>query len=79
MDDISHEQFSGFIDQSDSTGESHIHVTRDGEDVIWDYRHFNLEAENIVLKFGVVRVLRASKVRTKLKRKCSKSRYSCQC
>ena len=59
LDDISPEQFASFIEQIDSTGKSDIHVTRDGRDVIWDYRDFKLEAENILLKFGVDRVRRA--------------------
>ena len=52
-------QFASFIEQIDSTGKPDIHVTRDGRDVIWDYRDFKLEAENILLKFGVDRVRRA--------------------
>lgn len=59
LDDVSPEQFADFIDQIDSTGESNIHVTRDGHDVIWDYRHFNLECENALLKYGIDRVCRA--------------------
>ena len=59
LDDVSPEQFADYIDQIDSTGESNIHVTRDGHDVIWDYRHFNLECENALLKYGIDRVRRA--------------------
>ena len=59
LDDISPEQFADYIHQIDMTGESHFHVTRDGVDVIWDYRHFDLKGENILLKCGVERVRRA--------------------
>lgn len=59
LDDVSPDEFASFIEQIDSTGESHIHVNRDGYDVIWDYRDFKLESQNILLKYGVDRVRRA--------------------
>ena len=61
LDDVSPEQFADYIHQIDMTGESNFHVNRNGCDVIWDYRYFDLKGENILLKSGVRRVRRAYK------------------
>lgn len=38
---------------------SDYHVERYGMDMIWDYRMFDLEAENCLLKVGIARMREA--------------------
>ncbi len=56
LDDVSANDFGDIIAQIDAAGKSDYHVERDGSDVVWDYREFDIEYENIFLKETVAMI-----------------------
>lgn len=58
-DDVHAEEFGEIIKKIDADGVSDYHVERYGMDMIWDYRMFDFEAENCLLKVGIARIREA--------------------
>lgn len=58
-DDVHAEEFGEIIKKIDADGVSDYHVERYGMDMIWDYRMFDLEAENCLLKVEIARIREA--------------------
>ena len=57
LDNVSPHDFGNIITQIDSTGISnHLYKTEHQDDVLWDYRQFDLESSKIILKVGIERV-----------------------
>ena len=59
LDDVHAEEFGEIIKKIDADGVSDYHVERYGIDMIWDYRMFDLDAENCLLKVGIARIREA--------------------
>ena len=56
LEDVPAEEFGAIVAKTDAAGKSDYRIERYGENEIWDYRRFDLKAENILLKGGIARI-----------------------
>ena len=74
-DDVHVEEFGEIIKKIDADGVSDYHVERYGMDMIWDYRMFDLEAENCLLNVGNCAYTRGIRIRRIIRLVCHTTGY----
>ena len=59
LDDVHADELSDYIAQIDEFGKSQIYITRNEREEIWDYRTFNLNHHNSLLKAEIEEIQNA--------------------